>query len=92
MTSDQLTAANKAFGALVPGYFDHHGWGFGMAVVTSRDDFGMHPSSYGWDGGLGTSWYADPSTNTTGILLTSRSFTDPSPPPVFRDFWRSVNA
>lgn len=92
MTSDALTPENKAFGALSPGYFDHHGWGFGMAVVTARDDLSMPPGSYGWDGGLGTSWYADPSTKTTGILLMSRSWTEPSPPPVFREFWRCVNA
>jgi len=92
MTSDALTPANKTFGALAPHYFDHHGWGFGMAVVTARDEFAMPSGSYGWDGGLGTSWYADPSTNTTGILLTSRSWFNPSPPPLFRDFWRSVNA
>jgi CubicO group peptidase (beta-lactamase class C family) len=91
MTSDALTPANKAFGALSPGYFDAHGWGFGMAVVTAKDDLGMRPGSYGWDGGLGSSWYADPSTQTTGILLTSRSWTEPSPPPMFRAFWRSVN-
>jgi CubicO group peptidase (beta-lactamase class C family) len=92
ITSDALTPANKAFGALSPGYFDHHGFGFGMAVVTSRDELAMLPGSYGWDGGLGTSWYASPSTRTTGILLTSRSWTEPSPPPLFRSFWRHVNA
>jgi CubicO group peptidase (beta-lactamase class C family) len=92
MTSDALTPANKAFGALAPGYFDHHGFGYGMAVVTSRDELAMAPGSYGWDGGLGTSWYASPSTGTTGILLTSRSWTEPSPPPLFRSFWRRVNA
>jgi CubicO group peptidase (beta-lactamase class C family) len=91
MTSDALTPANKAFGALAPGDFDHHSWGLGMAVVTARDDLHMHPGSYGWDGGLGSSWYADPSTKTTGILLTSRSWTEPSPPPMFRAFWRRVN-
>jgi len=92
MTSDALTPANKAFGAIAPGYFDHHGWGFGVAVVTARDDLYMNPGSYGWDGGLGTSWYADPTANTTGILLTSRSWTGPSPPTMFRDFWRRVNS
>lgn len=91
MTRDALTPANKAFGALTPGYFDDHGWGFGLAVVTARDELGLPPGSYGWDGGLGSSWYADPSTRTTGILLTSRSFTDPSWPPLFRAFWRHVN-
>ena len=37
MTSDQLTAAQKAHGAaMVPGFFDDNGWGFGVAVVTRR--------------------------------------------------------
>ncbi len=47
------------------------------------------PAATAWDGGLGTSWYADPSRNTTGLLLTSRSWTEPSPPPLFREFWRA---
>ncbi|WP_394828031.1 serine hydrolase domain-containing protein [Pendulispora albinea] len=92
MTHDTLTPKNKTFGAMVPGYFDRHGWGFGMAVVTARDDDHMPAGSYGWDGGLGSSWYADPRTNTTGILLSSRSWTDPSPPRMFREFWRHVHA
>src|SRR5262249_53611391 len=91
MTTDALTPANKSFGSLERGYFDHHGWGFGMAVVTARDDLHMIPGTYGWDGGLGSSWYADPTTKTTGILLTSRAWTSPSAPQMFRDFWRSVN-
>jgi len=39
----------------------------------------------------GSSWYAEPSTGTTGILLTTRSFASPEPPPVVRDSWRRVN-
>jgi CubicO group peptidase (beta-lactamase class C family) len=92
MTTDALTPENKAFGALVPGFFDHHGWGFCMAVVTSKDELGRSAGSYGWDGGLGTSWYADPSTNTTGLLFTQRAFNSPDPPPIFQDFWRTLNA
>lgn len=91
MTTDALTPANKAFGAFDDVYFKTHGWGFGMAVVTHTDELGMHPGSYGWDGGLGSSWYADPHTNTTGILLTNRAWVSPSPPPLFRAFWRTVN-
>lgn len=91
MTSDALTPANKAFGALAPHYFEQHGWGFGMGVVTARDDLEMPPGSYGWDGGLGSTWYADPSTGTTGILLASRSATDATPPVLVRAFWRHVN-
>jgi CubicO group peptidase (beta-lactamase class C family) len=92
MTTDGLTSANKAFGALSPGYFENHGWGFGMAVVTGRDELERPPGTYGWDGGLGTSWYNEPSTRTIGILLTQRAWTDPTPPPLFREFWRAVNA
>jgi CubicO group peptidase (beta-lactamase class C family) len=91
MTTDALTPENKAFGGLVPGYFDRHGWGFCMSVTTVKDELGRSPGSYGWDGGLGTSWYADPATNTTAALFTQRAWSEPAPPPAFRDFWRSVN-
>ncbi len=90
MTTDALTPQNKAFGALVPGFFERHGWGFGLAVVTAHDELGRSRGSYGWDGGLGTSWYNDPATKTTGVLLTQRAWSDPAPPPLFADFWRAV--
>ena len=60
MTTDQLTPEQKAVSGLVPGYFDSHGWGFGMAVVTRRVDLAARPDKFGWDGGFGTSWYTDP--------------------------------
>ena len=60
MTTDQLTPEQKAVSGLVPGFFDSHGWGFGVSVVTRRDDIAAVPGRYGWDGGLGTSWYSDP--------------------------------
>ena len=37
MTTDQLTPEQKAVSGLVPEWFDSHGWGFGVAVVTRRD-------------------------------------------------------
>jgi CubicO group peptidase (beta-lactamase class C family) len=86
MTTDRLTPAQKA-GALLPGYFDTHGWGFGVSVVTRRDDPTMTPGQFGWDGGLGSSWKADPAEEMTGIILTNRAWTSPNPPDVFRDFW-----
>jgi CubicO group peptidase (beta-lactamase class C family) len=91
LTTDALTPENKAFGALVPGFFESYGWGFGMAVVTAkRDEFGRTAGSYGWDGGLGSTWYNDPVTRTTGVLFTQRSWSNPAPPPEVRDFWRAV--
>jgi CubicO group peptidase (beta-lactamase class C family) len=71
---------------LVPGYFDGHGWGFGVAVVTRREDVAAPVGSYGWDGGLGTSWRSDPSEGMVTILLTQASWTSPVPPRVSRDF------
>jgi hypothetical protein len=34
MTTDQLTPQQKAVSGLIPGYFDSHGWGFGVSIVT----------------------------------------------------------
>lgn len=90
MTSDQLSPADKAAAHWVPNYFDRHGWGFGMAVVTRTDDLGRSPGAFGWDGGLGTSWYCDPARQLIGVLLTQRAWTSPNPPDVCRDFWRAA--
>jgi CubicO group peptidase (beta-lactamase class C family) len=87
MTTDQLTPEQKAVSGLVGGYFDSHGWGFGVSVVTRRDDVAAVPGRFGWDGGLGTSWYSDPGEEMVGILLTQRAWTSPSPPGVCLDFW-----
>jgi CubicO group peptidase (beta-lactamase class C family) len=92
MTTDQLPAELKASIAWMPGYFASHGWGLGMAVVTGPDD--IHPSTgtFGWDGGLGTSWYVSPKDGRIGVLLTQRSWTSPSAPEVCRAFWRAASA
>ncbi len=90
MTTDQLTPEQKAVSGLVPGYFDSHGWGFGVSVVTRRDDIAAVPGRYGWDGGLGTSWYSDPREEMVTILMTQRAWTSPSPPDVCLDFWTSA--
>jgi CubicO group peptidase (beta-lactamase class C family) len=87
MTSDHLTQAQKEVSGIFPGYFDSHGWGFGVSVVTQRVDATEPVGRFGWDGGLGTSWYSDPSEDLVGVLMTQRAWTSPSPPPVCRDFW-----
>jgi len=87
MTTDHLTPAQKAVSGLVPGYFDSHGWGFGVSIVTRRDDVAAAPGRYGWDGGLGTSWYSDPGEDMVTILMTQRAWTSPNPPDICRDFW-----
>jgi len=92
MTTDQLTPEQKAVSGLVAGYFDNHGWGFGLSVVTRRTDMARSVGTYGWDGGFGTSWYADPKEDLTAVLMTQQAWTSPDPPNVCRDFWTSVYA
>ncbi len=90
MTTDQLTPELKAVSGLVPGFFGAHGWGFGMSIVTRRDDVAGSGGRFGWDGGLGTSWYSDPREDLVTVLRTQRAWTSPSPPNVCRDFWTSA--
>ena len=91
MTTDQLTPAQKAASDdLASGFFESHGWGFGMAVATRRVDGATVPGQYGWDGGLGTSWRSDPKEEMVGILMTQRAWESPTPPPVTVDFWTSA--
>ena len=87
MTMDHLTPEQKAHSSLAPGFFDGHGWGFGMAVVTRRDEIWTVPGSFGWDGGLGTSWWVDPREDMITILMTQAAWISSSPPDVNRDFW-----
>jgi CubicO group peptidase (beta-lactamase class C family) len=61
-----------------------------MSIVTRRDQMAHSVGTFGWDGGLGTSWYADPREEMTTILLTNASWTSPFPPDLFRDFWTSA--
>ena len=92
MTTDQLTPEQKTVSGLVAGYFDNHGWGFGLSVVTKRTEMARSIGTYGWDGGFGTSWYADPKEDLNAVLMTQQAWTSPDPPNVCRDFWTSVYA
>jgi CubicO group peptidase (beta-lactamase class C family) len=85
MTTDQLTPEQKAASSLISGFLDGHGWGFGVSVVTRRDDIAAVPGRYGWDGGLGTSWYSDPREEMVTILMTQCAWASSSPPNVY--FW-----
>jgi CubicO group peptidase (beta-lactamase class C family) len=84
MTTDQLTAAQKARGGLLPGFFHGRSWGFCQAVYDN--------GAFGWDGGLGTSWLVDPSEDLTVIVLTQRMFESPDPPQVHRDIQAAAYA
>jgi len=88
MTRDHLTEAQRAGGELVLGA--GHGWGYGVAVANRRSPEGVPAGAFGWNGGLGTGWIADPATATTALLLTQVAFTSPDPPAVHKSFWRAV--
>jgi len=87
MTTDQLTSAQKAGAGLVSGWFDSHGWGFGLSVITRRATAPDSVGKFGWDGGMGTSWYSDPGEGMVTILMTQCNWDSPDPPNVCRDFW-----
>ena len=86
MTSDQLPASVKAVSGLAPGDFDDMGWGFGVSVVTRRTHVYHSVGTYGWNGGLGTTWANDPAENLTLILLTQHAFTSHLGPVLLGDF------
>lgn len=89
MLTDQIPDAVKAVSGFVPGWFDSRGWGLGIGVGTRRDGIEA-PGRYGWDGGTGTTWFTDPTTDLTAILLTQRG-QFPLMSPVYLDFWASVH-
>lgn len=66
------------------------GWGLGMAVAIQKGQLGHEPGSFGWNGGYGTTAYADPSSGLIGILFTQRMMDSPEMQPHFEDFWRTV--
>lgn len=87
MTTDHITRAQKAASPFFPGFWDNRGWGFGVSIVTRRDDIASVPGRYGWDGGTGTSWYADPAESLHALLLTQ---VEVFPSGIYEDFWTSV--
>jgi CubicO group peptidase (beta-lactamase class C family) len=87
MTSNYLTPEQKQGSGLFSPYFANHGWGLGMSVVTERDGIGEPVGRFGWNGGLGSVWYADPSEDMVTILMTGCAKFTLMPPPIYRDFW-----
>ncbi|MFK8850231.1 serine hydrolase domain-containing protein [Streptomyces sp. Ac-502] len=93
MTTNRLTPAQQALreaqAANSEGSFGlglHGGWGLGMAVHTYRGDYAP-VGQFGWDGGAGTSTYADPDGQLTGILLTHVGMSTADSPRLIHDFW-----
>ena len=88
MTTDQLTPEQEAAASPIIGA--NSGWGFGLSIVTKPDRVAAPPGRYGWNGGLGTSWWSDPKEEMVAIIMTQRTFESADPPSVCLDFWTSA--
>ncbi len=90
MTSDQLTPQQREGAEFFFG--THSSWGLGLGVCIHRGEVYQTPGRFGWDGGTGTSAYADPVEGLIGILMTQRLMDSPEPPRIFTDFWTQAYA
>ncbi|HEV2634880.1 MAG TPA: serine hydrolase domain-containing protein [Actinocrinis sp.] len=68
------------------------GWGLGLAVTTHRTEAWSNAGRFGWNGGTGTTGYADPAEDLVGVLMTQRFLQSPSAPAMFGDFWTQTYA
>ncbi|MER5646014.1 serine hydrolase domain-containing protein [Streptosporangium sp. NPDC002524] len=97
MTTNRLTPGQQAARHAMAvdnvhvshGQGQHGGWGMGMAVRTYRGDYAPI-GQFGWDGGSGTSTYADPDNRLTGILLSQVGMSVPDPARLIHDFWTTL--
>jgi CubicO group peptidase (beta-lactamase class C family) len=89
MTTDHLTPEQKALSGQVD-FLEGNSWGFGVSIVTRRDDETFALGTYGWDNGLGSVWRSDPAEDLITILMTQRAWNASSPPDFCLDFWRSA--
>ncbi|MDD9269442.1 serine hydrolase [Paenibacillus sp. MAHUQ-63] len=97
MTTNRLTPEQQAARTAMAsnnvhvsfGQGQHGGWGFGMAVRTYRGDYAP-VGQFGWDGGSGTTTYADPVNQLTGMLLTQVGMSTPDSARLIHDFWTTV--
>jgi CubicO group peptidase (beta-lactamase class C family) len=90
MTMDHITPEQKAASPFFEHFWDAHGWGFGLGIVTARNDVADVPGRFGWDGAFGTSCWVDPTEELVGILMTQRRPDRLALPPVVLDFWTSA--
>jgi len=61
-------------------------------VITRRDDVGANPGTYGWTGGFGTAFIADPAERLIALCLTQRLMRAPDDMALARDFFTMAYA
>ncbi|KOU33633.1 serine hydrolase domain-containing protein [Streptomyces sp. WM6378] len=92
LTPEQTTALQtwaRSIVHLSHGQGQTGGWGFGMTVRTYRGDYAPI-GQFGWDGGAGTTTYADPHNQLVGILLTQTGMSTPDSARAMQDFWTTL--
>lgn len=85
MTSDQLTAAQRAG---LEAFLGERSWALCQSVIVS----GERGGAFGWDGGLGSSFLVDPVRDLVVIVLTQRLFDSPQPPAVHTELQAAAYA
>ncbi len=86
MTADQLKPSQRGV-VSVPFLSEERTWGLGLSIITRRNDIAASPGRFGWDGGMGTSGYADPGEHLVAIMMTQVMV---FPGAFYEDFWTSV--
>ncbi|WP_109474187.1 serine hydrolase domain-containing protein [Ornithinimicrobium cavernae] len=84
MTTNRLTERQLRAGGPSPD--GRTGWGLGVGVALGPPSAGV-VGSYGWDGGLGSSWRNDTERGLSAVLLTNQMWAAPVPPAVCETFW-----
>ncbi|MBX9946883.1 MAG: beta-lactamase family protein [Reyranella sp.] len=90
MTTDQLTAEQKAASPFFENFWDSRGWGLGVSIVTRRTELAGVPGRYGWDGVFSTSLYMDPHEDMVGLLMAQCRPGALALHPAVLDFWTSA--
>ena len=90
MTMDHITREQKAASPFFENFWNDHGWGLGIGVMTARHDLAGVPGRFGWDGAFGTSWHVDPQEGLVGVIMAQRRPDVLSIPAFVLDFWTSA--
>jgi CubicO group peptidase (beta-lactamase class C family) len=75
MTTDVLTAGQRADAGMFLG--PGRSWGLQVGLDVTPSWAGATPGRWGWDGGTGTSGWADPGRDLVAVLLTNRGMGGP---------------
>jgi CubicO group peptidase (beta-lactamase class C family) len=91
MCSDQISDEVKQASRFTPGFWKTYGWGLGMAVSVKADSTSGR-GRFGWWGGTGTTFFADPNRSTVAVLLSQRMMTRPDDTKVSDAFLKAAFA